>query len=199
MAQTPRGCRPHGPPACRCRGPRRPSGSGAAQKLHALQRIGLDLDVVVGAVGAQQPVLVLTDITAAGLERVHAVVEIAGIDARRVACGFAQCGHALGFELVARDHADRLRRFDQGCICLGGRDRTPGDKAADRTCGSFAGQAVLHGNGGQHDFGTAVCAGCGKRGLCLSAQAQAGQGAEQGQRWSAGYAGEWVVHDAVIK
>ncbi|MDT4830265.1 hypothetical protein FQZ97_637230 [compost metagenome] len=120
----------------------------AAQQLHALQHVRVGPAGVVGAVGALQAVEVLHGVAAAGLERIHAAVEIARHHAGRVVGGLAQGERALGFDLVARDDRDGLRRLDQRRVGLGGGAAAPGDEARHGAGGGFT-RIARDGHGGQ--------------------------------------------------
>ena len=158
---------------------------GAAQKFHPLQRVRVGAAGVVGAVAAQQPVLVLAHVTAPCLEAVHAAVEVVGHGTRRVGRGLAQGLHALGFHLVAGDHADGLWGFQQGRVGLGGAQGALGHKAGDGAGGVLFSPVGIDRNGGQgllcrrgRSIAGRLCVGCaaqGKQGgLCDGRAAQGG-------------------------
>ncbi len=153
-------------------------GRRPAQEFHAFEQVGIGLDVVVGAVGAQQAVQVLRHVAAAGLEAVHAAVEVVGHHARGIGRGLAQRLRALRLHLVAGDDADGLGRLDQRGIGLGGRQGPAGHEAGDGVHGVFLLAVGTHRHRGERGFrrrGRARSGGLlGMRGGCSA------QGAERG-------------------
>ena len=121
------------------------------QHLDALQRIGIGTGVVVEADGIEQAIQVLGGIGATDLDRIAAVVhaEGGGGDASGITHRLLHRLRALQFHAVARDHRDRLRRFHQRRVGLGGGDGAPGHEALHRAGRGFIHLGRRHGDRGQ--------------------------------------------------